>query len=137
MRTVFADTGYWIALINPGDSLHTKAEEISTTYSPFKIVTSEMVLTEVLNSFSKGGVYIRRSTLTIVEKLCSESTISIVPQTSTQFEEARSLYAQREDKAWSLTDCASFQIMWKEGIIEALTYDRHFEQAGFKALLRN
>lgn len=137
MRTVFADTVYWIALINPRDSLRTKAEEISNLYSPLKIVTSEMVLTEVLNSFSKGGASIRRTTLTVVKKLYSESTISIVPQTSSQFEEALSLYAQREDKAWSLTDCASFQIMWKEGIAEVLTHDRHFEQAGFKALLRD
>lgn len=119
MRTVFADTVYWIALINPRDSLRTKAEEISNLYSPLKIVTSEMVLTEVLNSFSKGGESIRRTTLAVVKKLYSKSTISIVPQTSSQFEEAFSLYAQREDKAWSLTDCASFQTMWKEGIAEA------------------
>lgn len=137
MKTVFADTVYWIALINPADSLHTKAEEISDLYNPLKIVTSEMVLTEVLNSFSKGGVSVRRATLTAIKTLYSKSTISIVPQTSSQFEEALSLYAQREDKAWSLTDCTSFQIMWKKGIAEALTYDRHFEQAGFKALLRD
>jgi len=47
------------------------------------------------------------------------------------------LYKKRLDKDWSLTDCVSFQIM--EGIMrhEALAYDKYFEQAGFRALLRD
>lgn len=40
------------------------------------------------------------------------------------------------NKDWSLTDCISFVVMQREGIDEALTGDRNFEQAGFKALLR-
>ena len=32
MRKIFADTGYWIALLNPDDSLHTKAREISVRW---------------------------------------------------------------------------------------------------------
>jgi predicted nucleic acid-binding protein len=35
-----------------------------------------------------------------------------------------------------LTDCISFVVMEDEGISEALTGDKHFEQAGFKALLK-
>lgn len=46
------------------------------------------------------------------------------------------LYTQRPDKDWSLTDCISFVVMKQHGLTEALTADRHFEQAGFKALLR-
>ncbi len=44
-------------------------------------------------------------------------------------------YGGRPDKEWSLTDCISFVVMQDEQIIEALTADRHFEQAGFKVLL--
>jgi len=62
--------------------------------------------------------------------------VLIVPQTSVQFREALSLYEQRDDKRWSLTDCASFQIMRRDRMTQALTHDRHFEQAGFQALLR-
>ena len=46
------------------------------------------------------------------------------------------LYAERPDKDWSLTDCISFVVMRKMDITEALTGDRHFEQAGFTALLK-
>ena len=46
------------------------------------------------------------------------------------------LHEQRADKAWSWTDCISFVVMTTRGVRRALTHDRHFEQAGFEALLR-
>jgi hypothetical protein len=42
----------------------------------------------------------------------------------------------RRDKDWPLTDCISFVVMADEEITDALTGDRHFEQAGFVALLK-
>ena len=35
-----------------------------------------------------------------------------------------------------MTDCVSFVVMHERGLIEALTMDQHFQQAGFRALLR-
>ncbi len=46
------------------------------------------------------------------------------------------LYRTRSDKDWSLTDCISFVVMEQRGIVDALTGDHHFEQAGFRALLK-
>jgi len=46
------------------------------------------------------------------------------------------LFQRRPDKTWSLVDCASFVVMQKRGITEALTSDVHFEQAGFIRLLK-
>jgi predicted nucleic acid-binding protein len=43
MRTVFADAGYWIALVNPDDDLHHRAKSVSASLAPLRIVTSEMV----------------------------------------------------------------------------------------------
>ena len=61
MERVFADTGYWIALLNPRDDLHQKASATSRDYTPNQIVTSEMVLTEFLNSFSDYGPGLRQA----------------------------------------------------------------------------
>jgi hypothetical protein len=45
------------------------------------------------------------------------------------------LYRERLDKDWGVIDCISFAIMQERGIVETLTGDRHFQQAGFVALL--
>src|SRR2546428_3572505 len=94
-----------------------------------------MVLTEVLNSFSDGGP-LRHAVGGMVQKLRSNRDVIIVPQTSEQFENALRRYKQAADKSWSLTDCASFEVMAGEQIQAALTHDQHFAQAGFEALLR-
>ena len=135
MRRVFADTSYWIALVNPRDQIHAKAVSVTQQISPVRILTSEMVLAEVLNSFSDGGP-LRHAVGGMVQKLSSNRDVVIVPQTSEQFESALRRYKQGADKSWSLTDCASFQVMEAEQIQAALTHDQHFAQAGFETLLR-
>ncbi|MCS6858968.1 MAG: hypothetical protein NZT92_01450 [Abditibacteriales bacterium] len=45
------------------------------------------------------------------------------------------LLKSRPDKAWGLVDCASFVVMQQRGLLEALTSDHQFEQAGFVRLL--
>ena len=133
----FADSGYWIALLNPDDGLHDKACLLSARTNEFHVVTSEMVLTEVVNYFSSSRPSLRRAVAVVVEDFCNEADCRVIPQTSVQFRNALHLFQQRADKQWSLTDCASILIMQMEGINEVLTYDKHFVQAGFTALLRD
>jgi predicted nucleic acid-binding protein len=52
------------------------------------------------------------------------------------WDEAFRLYRDRPDKQWSLCDCISFVVMQSRGLREALSADEHFQQAGFRALLR-
>jgi predicted nucleic acid-binding protein len=137
VRAVFADSGYWIALLNPRDSLHETAKMVSGSLGPIRLVTSEMVLTECLNDLGKRGESLRRAAVALVEELRRAPTVSIEPQSSLQFQEALLLYAMRSDKAWGHTDCSSFRIMDRHGLTEALTHDRHFAQAGFRPLLRS
>ena len=62
--------------------------------------------------------------------------MEIVPATSRDFQRGLELFAARQDKRWSLTDCISFVVMQDCGLTEMLTADRHFEQAGFSILLK-
>jgi predicted nucleic acid-binding protein len=94
-----------------------------------------MVLAEVLNSFSEAGP-LRQAVGSMVQRLRGNRDVIIVPQTSEQFESALRRYKQAADKSWSLTDCASFQVMEAEQIQAALTHEQHFAQAGFGTLLR-
>jgi predicted nucleic acid-binding protein len=135
MRRVFADAGYWIALLNPKDGLHPKALEVSTTLERSRIVTSEMVLTEVLNAFAGRGEVLRDAACTLVDRIRSNANAEIAPMTSSAFRAALERYRARTDKTWGLTDCTSFLIMEQKGITDALSADRDFQQAGFNALM--
>lgn len=75
MTRVFADTGFWIAVTNPRDNLHEKALEVSTSLRPMRIVTSEMVLTEVLNSFAGKGEGLRRAACALIDRIQSNSGV--------------------------------------------------------------
>lgn len=136
MKRVFADTGYWVALLSPSDELHAKALEVSRGLGAVRIYTSEMVLVEVANMLGKSGAQFRTLVQQTIASLRQNPNVTIEPQTSTLFREALDFYTAHRDKDWSLTDCASFLVMRSDGITEALAHDRHFEQAGFVALLR-
>ena len=133
---VFADAGYWIALWNPRDSLHTMAVRVAGGLGTTNIVTTHMVLTETLDSLAGMGAFRRRLAIRMLHRLEGDASVEIVPQTDAQFRAAVERYASRSDQRWSLTDCSSFLVMEERGITEALAYDRDFEQAGFVALLR-
>ncbi len=120
MGEVFADTGYRIAIVNPRDGLHQRAQSIARQLGPNQIVTSEMVLAEFLNHMSQLGQHDRRLSIETVRRLRANSALEIVPQTSTQFWAATGRYGERLDQRWSLTDCASFLIMEARGIRETL-----------------
>ena len=60
----------------------------------------------------------------------------IVPASRELLDRALDLYHQHADKEWTLTDCVSFVIMRERNVTDALTGDKHFEQAGFTALLK-
>jgi len=88
VKTVFADTGYWIALLHPRDELHTIAKEVSASLGRVQLITSEMVLTKLLNSFAPRGMYLRQAASTIIEQLYKDANTTVVPQTSILFKQA-------------------------------------------------
>ena len=134
MKVVFVDTGFWIARFIPNDNHHQRATEVTKALGAARLLTSEMVLNEFLAALSRASL--RSTAVAAVRKIVANPNVEVVPQTSIQFREAFEFYAKHADKAWSLTDCASFKLMAERGVSEALAHDHHFEQAGFKALLR-
>ncbi|MFA7234316.1 MAG: hypothetical protein WC076_09405 [Terrimicrobiaceae bacterium] len=42
-----------------------------------------------------------------------------------------------DDHAFSFTDCTSFAVMRRLGLVEAATSDSHFQAAGFRPLPGN
>ena len=137
MAAYFADASYWIALITPTDRFHELAIEYATLLENEQILTTQMVLNEVLNPRSGTTRQGRIAAVEMVDRILQDPGIVVMPQTAGQFEEAFDLLRSRaDDKEWSITDCASFLAMWQLGTWNALTSDHHFGQAGFTVLLR-
>ena len=136
MRTIFADACFWIALLNPRDAWHKTAQLLYEEHLTRGILTSEMVLVEVLNFMAKYGVQNRLAAVNLIRGFGSNPYVDIEPQTSLQFWDAVAFYAARPDQEWGLVDCASFQLMTAYNIQEALTNDHHFTQAGFTILMQ-
>ena len=133
MKAVFADTFYYLALLDPHDSTHEKAVSVTRGLES-NIVTTAWVLLELANSLS--ALRHRKVFADFLDKLRANPGVTIYEAERELFDLGVELYRDREDKDWSLTDCISFVVLKREGIDEALTGDRNFEQAGFKALLR-
>lgn len=136
MNVVFADTFYWIALTNVQDLAHEKAKSLTFATPPAIICSTEEVLIEYLNYFAGWGPRFRQQASINVQNMLDSETAHVLPQTMVSFRDGLNLYRARLDKGYSLTDCISMQTMRNEGITDVLTNDAHFEQEGFRALLR-
>jgi len=132
VRRVFADTHFFIALLNARDEAHARATGIENG-PRFHLVTTRWVLVELADALASPAHRTRAAMFLKLAK--SNPWLRILDASDALFEQGCDLYAKRPDKDWSLTDCISFIAMSNEGLIDALTGDRHFEQAGFKTLL--
>ena len=133
MTVRFVDAHYLLALLNVRDQDHAEAVKQSQGRVG-QLVTTTWILVEVADALSAVGSRLRAARF--LRGFQAEAFVEVVAPTQKQFAEALDLYEQRPDKEWSLTDCISFGLMRERGLIEALTADHHFEQAGFRALLR-
>lgn len=133
MKPVFADTAYFVAFCGPSDAFHTQAIAASASLLG-RVVTTEYVLVE------SGGLHCRPEDrpafINLVRDLESDPAVVIVPASTALFHHGFELFAARPDKEWSLVDCISIVVMKQYRLKDALTTDRHFVQAGFRALLR-
>lgn len=132
MKYRFADTSFFVALVNPSDSLHSQAVKWAEEFSP-DILTTDYVLIELGNFLRRER---QRALFVQIElTIRQDPFINVLPATDAWLRRGIELYGSRLDKEWSLTDCLSMVAMQDHGISEVLTSDHHFEQAGFKALL--
>jgi hypothetical protein len=132
VKSVFADTSYFLALNVGRDRFHQQAPSLEATLRR-QLLTTEWVLTEVADALAAPTTRARFAAL--IERLRRRDDVTIVAADRRQFEKGCALYVKHNDKGWSLTDCVSLLVMWQYGADTALTSDRHFVQAGFRILL--
>jgi len=133
MNDIFADSSFYIAAVNLRDELHGEATAFLENLDG-RLVTTDFVLLEVGNWLSRSKD--RAVFVELVKRLRLDPNAVIIKASRVDFDAGLALYSQRPDKDWSLTDCISFVVMKRLRLTDALTADRHFEQAGFRVLLK-
>ena len=130
----FLDTAYVQALVNARDQHHLMARTLlQRLRAASEVWVTEAVLNEVGNVLARSH---RAEAAAFIKRCYTTANIRVVSVDTTLFHRAPDLYKHRADKDWGLTDCLSFVVMQDHELVDALTPDEHFQQAGFRALLR-
>jgi len=138
MAEVFADTSGWATFFVRTEPFHRIAESLMQQWQAdgTRVVTTNYILAELVALLTRPLRIPRAQQVTTIETIRLASWVEVVYIDPTLDAEAWALFKARQDKEWSLVDCASFAIMQRRGITESLTTDHHFEQAGFVRLLK-
>lgn len=134
MTSLFLDPSYLIAVENADDQYHKAASAhwASLLKSPCHLVTSSYVLVEVVTLLNNRGSHSKA--VALGNNMLSSRLFNVVHVNEALFYEAWRYFQKYKDKRYSLTDCVSFMLMKKLAIREALTFDKHFVQAGLVKL---
>ncbi len=132
MKKTFVDTAFAVALVSERDEYHAQAVRLSHEFEYKPVLITDCVLLEIGNALAKNY---RNESVTIIENFLSTYETEVVRLDETLFNLAFELYKTHADKTWGLVDCISFIVMREHGITDALTCDKHFIQAGFRALM--
>jgi len=136
IEPVFVDSFAWIAAINKSDNYHEISLKIleELLNKQARLITTNYVVVETINALSK--VKFRKTVIEFIDKLRKSPNVQIVKITDEIYNNAWTLYQQRMDKDWGITDCTSFEVMQMFNIRKAFTSDKHFEQAGYSLIVK-
>jgi len=138
MNKIYVDTSGWGNLVDTLQQFHaeTKAIYLNAKQNGSRLVTTNYVITELVALLSSPLRIPRNKSIKFIESIKSSALVDIVHIDEDLDAKSWELLKNRADKNWSLVDCSSFIVMQENKIIEALTTDHHFEQAGFVRLLK-
>jgi predicted nucleic acid-binding protein len=135
MKPVFLDTSGVIALLHKGDVHHARATGLAAQFG----LETRPKLTTTAILIELGDGFARKKRWDVISPFLAaifgDPLVTIVNADADLMERARRLRDDRDDKDWGLTDSISFIVMSDHQSEDALTADRHFLQAGFRALL--
>lgn len=130
----FLDASYIIALELADDQNHTKALKHWQILDKkqLHLITTSYIFDEVVTFLNSRNLH--EKAVEIGTRLISSSVMELIHVDKSLFFDGWMFFQKHNDKSYSLTDCISFIIMSRLSIKSALTFDRHFEQAGFRKL---
>ena len=138
MNKIYVDTSGWGNLVDTLQEFHaeTKTIYLNAKQNGSRLVTTNYVIAELVALLSSPLRIPRNKSIKFIESIKSSALVDIVHIDEDLDAKSWELLKNRADKNWSLVDCSSFVVMQENKILEALTTDHHFEQAGFVQLLK-
>ncbi|MBW4486829.1 MAG: PIN domain-containing protein [Trichocoleus desertorum ATA4-8-CV12] len=131
---LFLDTVFIQALLNKQDQYHDQAKLfLPRMRAAAEVWLTEAILVEVGNALSAVN---RAAAVQFIQQCYKTTNMRVVTVNTQLLTTALQLYQSRPDKDWGLTDCISFVVMREQNLVDAVTADIHFVQAGYRALLR-
>lgn len=128
---LFLDSGFLIALNAADDQYHRRAvEHWQLIGRTTPLVTTTYIVDEVVTFFNNRGRHAKA--VTIGNLLIASGWVELLHVDEDLFRTGWEYLVKHADKQYSLTDCISFTVMRRMGLQEALTFDAHFQQAGFR-----
>lgn len=135
---VFVDTAGWASFLWQTEPHHALAKTFVRNHlqSNRRMVTTNYVLVELVTLLASRFRLNSKRVIELTKPLRNAPWLQVVHVDEELDAKAWDHLEERDDKHWSLTDCASFVVMNERGIYFALTTDHHFEQAGYVRLLK-
>jgi len=129
---LFADSAGWMAAYDAHDKYHAVAKPALRNLSHQKVifVVTDYIVAESM-TLMRGRLGHARA-VAFGEWLLHSPRVHLIRVDADRWNEAWQLFKMYDDKEFSFTDCASFAVMRSERLRDAFTFDRHFEQAGFR-----
>jgi len=133
---IFIDTSGFFAMLARDDDRHaTAAKTVAAARKRRRgFVTTDYVLDETASLLkARGKAHLLAG---LFERVDLSRACRVEWTDSERFAQVCAGFLKHIDQPWSFTDCLSFLVMREFRLSDALTKDRHFEHAGFAALLR-
>ena len=134
MEPKFLDAAFVIALETTDDQNHDSAHEFWRKFqlSPTPLITTSFVLDEIATFFNSRDRHDKA--IQDVENFLKSDAVELIYVDEALFLSGWEYFQKHADKKYSLTDCISFVVMKNRKMNKALTFDKHFAQAGFEKL---
>lgn len=129
---LFADTGAWLAAFDRGDAFHDAARSaiLSVQGQRLTFLTSDYIVDETITAIlmrAGHGFAVRFG-----DWVQTDRRVQIVKIDDDLWQAAWQLFKRYHDKKFSFTDCTSFVLMQRQGLVDVFGFDHHFEQMGFR-----
>lgn len=129
---LLADTGALIALVRPGDRHHAAAERFVRSRPHPAFLLTNLILNELVTRLRALDGASRAADAGRRFLASHRYEVLFVDEPLIQASLAR--LEQFHDKALSLTDCVSFEVMDRFRLPAAFTFDRDFRDCGYRML---